>query len=117
MTTQVTGRILSPSMDTIASVNNLASTLAVQGDYKAARRIQGHVVELMTRLMGKEHPKTLRSMGNLSITLAALGEDAEAVELQTQVADVMTRVLGEQHPDTATAMANLALLNQSNPTK
>ena len=41
---------------TLTSMNNLASTLLAQGDHGGTRQLQKRVLEVMTRLLGEEHP-------------------------------------------------------------
>jgi tetratricopeptide (TPR) repeat protein len=69
---------------------------------------QEQVLEIMARVLGKEHPDTLTSMSNLAQTLYAQGDLTEARTLQEQVA--IARLLGKEHPNTLTSMLNLASL-------
>jgi tetratricopeptide (TPR) repeat protein len=97
---------------TVSSELGMATAIlaSAQGDYAGARRLEEQVLEVRTRVLGKEHPNTLSSMSNLATTLSAQGDYAGARWLQEQVLEVSTRVLGKEHPGTLTSMSNLALI-------
>ena len=97
--------------DTLANMNNLASTLRArgdQGDLGEARELQERVLEGCHQALGESHPNTFKSMGNLAVTLKAQGDLRGARELQEPVLETQRRVLGEEHPDTLRSMNNLA---------
>jgi tetratricopeptide (TPR) repeat protein len=96
--------------DTLRSMDNLASTLAEQGEGSLARALQEYVLEVQRRELGEDHPETLRLMNNLALTLADQGDHAGARALQEQVLAVLRSVLGEECPETLTSMNNLALM-------
>ncbi len=79
-----------------------------RGDYSGARKLEEQVLEVMARLLGKEHPDTLSSMNNLAQMLKAQGDLAGARKLGEQVLEAMARLLGKDHPDTLKSMNNLA---------
>jgi hypothetical protein len=95
--------------DTLASMNNLASTYGSQGRWKEAEELEVQMKETWKRVLGVEHPDTLTSMDNLASTYWNQGRWREAEELQVQVMETWKRVLGAEHPDTLTSMDNLAL--------
>ena len=66
------------------------------------------MIEMNSRVWGKEHPNTLTSIANLSWIYHHQGRWKEAEELNVQVMEVRGRVLGEEHPDTLICMNNLA---------
>jgi len=79
---EMTRRILGDEHpDTLASMNNLATTLKAQGDLAGAREIQERVLEMTQRILGDEHPDTLASMNNLALTLQAQGDLVGAREI------------------------------------
>jgi hypothetical protein len=78
--------------DTLASMNNLASTLSAQGDLPGARALQERVLEARRRVLGEEHPDTLASMNNLALTLSAQGDLPGARALQERVLEACRRV-------------------------
>ncbi|HEY6896732.1 MAG TPA: FxSxx-COOH system tetratricopeptide repeat protein [Rhodocyclaceae bacterium] len=94
--------------DSLALMNNLASTLRAQGDLPAARALQESVLAACCRLLGEDHPSTLSSMNNLAGTLRDQGELPAARALQESVLSALRCLLGEEHPDALTAMNNLA---------
>ncbi|KAL7793636.1 hypothetical protein V8C37DRAFT_103220 [Trichoderma ceciliae] len=94
--------------DTLASMNNLASTYGDQGRWKEAEDLQMQVLEISKKVLGKEHLETLISMNNLASTYWNQGRWKEAEGLEIQVFDTRRRVLGEEHPATLTSMGNLA---------
>ncbi len=79
-----------------------------RGDYPGARKLEEQVLEVMARLLGKEHPDTLSSMNNLAQMMRAQGDLAGARRLEEQVLEAMVRLLGTDHPDTLKSMNNLA---------
>jgi tetratricopeptide (TPR) repeat protein len=102
-------RLLGPEHpDTLASMNNLATTLADLGDAAGAVDLHRQVLEARRRVLGPEHPDTLGSMNNLGLALADLGDAAGAADLHRQVLEAYRRLLGPEHPDTLTSMHNLA---------
>jgi tetratricopeptide (TPR) repeat protein len=106
---EATSRVLGEEHQvTLASMHNLALTLAMQGDLPGARRLQERVLEVNVRTLGDEHTRTLASMSNLAQTLREQGDRAGARPLQERVAQLMTRVCGEDDPRTLRAMNNLA---------
>ena len=94
--------------NTLTSMNNLAETLASQGDLAGARTLQELALAVRRRMLGNEHPDTLTSMNNLAGTLWAQDDLAAARALQEQVLAVSRRVLGDKHPNTLSSMNNLA---------
>jgi hypothetical protein len=95
--------------DTLTSASNLAMSLAHQGKYADAERIQREVLEVMMRVHGAEHPSTLTSANNLSMFLSNQGKYVEAERIQREVHEVQKRVLGAEHPSTPTSASNLAM--------
>ena len=83
--------------NTLASQNNLASTLRAQGDLKGARLLQETVLEAQQRVLGAEHPDTLGSKNNLASTLKAQGDLVGARALEEAVLEVRQRVLSAEH--------------------
>ena len=81
----------------------------VRGAYKSAENLLRRELEIRSRILGDEHPRTLTSMNNLAVTLLAQGDLAGARELHEQVRKIRRRILGSEHPDTLTSIANLAV--------
>lgn len=80
--------------------SNLAQTLYAQGDLVGGRKLQGQVLEAMTRQLGKDHPSTLASMHNLAQMLHAEGDFAGAERLYRLASESRKRVLGADKPNT-----------------
>ena len=81
---------------TLTAMNELAATLLVLGDHRAARELQERVIDARRRILGDEHPDTLTGINNLALTLWAQGDLAGARELHERV-DARRRLLGEEH--------------------
>lgn len=81
---------------------NLASDLAVLGDYEAAVELGRDTHRRLTAVLGDSHPMTLACGGNLSADLAHLGTDEAAEEAATLREDISARYaqrLTLEHPD------------------
>ncbi len=96
--------------DTLTSMNNLALTLARQGEHAEARMLHEQTLAIRRRVLGEEHPATLTSMGNLASALCSQGDYAGARMLHEPTLAISLRVLGEEHPDTLTCMNNHAAI-------
>jgi len=66
---------------------------------KEAEELQVLVVEMMTRVLGQEHPDSLTSMDNLALTYHHQGRLKEAEDLEELVMETRNRVLRGDHPD------------------
>ena len=107
--TQIRERVLGAEhLDTLTSMNNLASTYADQKRWNEAEELFVRVVETSLRVLGEEHPFTLTSMANLASSYADQGRGSEAEKLFVRVMETKSRVLGEEHPSMLTTMDNLA---------
>lgn len=94
--------------DTLTAINNLAQTLAAQGDLGGARKLHEEVLAGRRRVLGEEHQYTMSSMNNLALALEAQGDLVGACGLHKQSLALQRRVLGEEHPYTLVSMDNLA---------
>jgi hypothetical protein len=101
---------------TLTSMNNLASTLGLQGDHTGARRLHERVLGISARVLGEEHPDTLTSTSNLSATLEAQGDHDGAIRLLRQCLAGRRKVLGVDHPATVTTAKALVRLEAQPPT-
>ncbi|KAF8995366.1 P-loop containing nucleoside triphosphate hydrolase protein [Cyathus striatus] len=95
--------------NTLTSMSNLAHAYDNLGKWTEAEMLGTQVLEMYTRILGKEHPDTLTSMSNLALAYSNVGKWTEAEMMATQVLEVRARILGKEHPDTLTSMSNLAL--------
>jgi hypothetical protein len=57
--------------DTLASMNNLALLLDIQGKYKEAESMHRQRLAISEKVLGKEHPNALMSMNNLALMVGA----------------------------------------------
>ncbi|HNH49637.1 MAG TPA: tetratricopeptide repeat protein, partial [Myxococcota bacterium] len=102
-------RILGPEhLDTLSTLQNLAVTLATQGDLDGARAYLERTLVAQTRILGAEHPTTLSTRLNFAITLKAKGDLSEARALLEDVLAAQTRILGREHSATLGTLQNLA---------
>ena len=101
-------------IDTLASMNDLASIYLGQGQWKKAEELLMQVIETSKRVLGQEHPDTLTSMNNLALAYLEQRQLKKAEELFVQVLKTKKRVFGQEHPKTLISMNNLAstYLNQ-----
>jgi tetratricopeptide (TPR) repeat protein len=74
--------------ETLASLNNLAVTLADQGRRKEAEELHRKVLDIRTALLGEVHPATTLSQSNLAGELYRAGKlhEAEALHRKALVA-------------------------------
>lgn len=96
-------------LDTLTSMNSLASAYARQGRQEKAEMLFLEVIEKRKNVLGRDHPNTLTSTAHLADTYFHRGRYDEAAELQAEVMKSKKIVLGERHPDTLTSVHNLAL--------
>ena len=94
--------------DTLASLTNLASTLAYQGRYSEAEKLQRETLEIQRRVLGPEFPATLGTLNNLAFSLEHQARYAEAEKLYAEALNIQRRVLGPEHPLTLLSMDNFA---------
>ncbi|KIN05367.1 hypothetical protein OIDMADRAFT_177562 [Oidiodendron maius Zn] len=94
--------------DTLASMDNLASSLHSQGKYADAEAMDRQVLQLRETVLGKDHPETLGSMNNLASSLHSQGKYADAEAMHRQTMQLKETVLGKDHPSTLASMNNLA---------
>jgi hypothetical protein len=75
--------------------NNLAGTIAAQGDFSAARELLEDVLSTTCREYGEEHPDSITTMSNLAAVLWQAGDQNEAYALQRHVVEMKRRVHGD----------------------
>ena len=85
--------------ETLASMNDLASTLTFQGKYDLAEYYCQQVLYKMTRVLGEERPATLKSEANLSVILTTQHKYKEAEEISRRVLDRVEQNFGTAHPN------------------
>ncbi|WP_308301190.1 tetratricopeptide repeat protein [Frankia sp. Mgl5] len=71
--------------DTLTTVNDLANTMHLLGDYQAARALDEDTHARRRRVFGDDHPETLRSANTLATYLRQLGNWPEAQRLEIEI--------------------------------
>jgi tetratricopeptide (TPR) repeat protein len=100
------------SLDTLFSMNNLASVLRKQGKYKEAETMSRQALDGCEKVLGREHPDTLVSVSSLASVLRNQGKYKEAGVMSRRVLDGHNKVLGKGHPYTLASVSNLTLVLQ-----
>jgi tetratricopeptide (TPR) repeat protein len=91
----------------LGSMSNLAELYRSQGKYTEAEPLSMKCLEVMTEVLGEDHPDTLTLMNNLAVLYHSQGKYAEAEPLYVKCVEVTTAVLGNKHPNTLALMNNL----------
>jgi hypothetical protein len=99
-------------LETLRAVNNLAGTVAAQGDFTRARELLASVLATTCREFGEHHPDSLTTMSNLAAVLWQEGERAEAYALQQQVVEMRRRERGEDDEATRAAAAVIEMMER-----
>jgi hypothetical protein len=99
--------------ETLRARNNLAGTIAAEGDLIGAETLLQVVVAASCRALGDQHPDTLTAMGNLAAVLWQAGNEEGAYALQYQVVELQRHVLGPGHPATQLSEATLAMMERA----
>ena len=90
------------------AAEDFESALWQMGRYAEAEPLARELLELRTKLLGKEHPDTLTSVNNLANVLDDKGDYAGAEALYRRCLEAHERTLGKEHPDTLTSVNGLA---------
>ena len=99
-------------LETLRAINNLAGTVAAQGDLTRARELLASVLAITCREFGEHHPDSLTTMSNLAAVLWQEGDRAEAYALQQQVVEMRRRIQGEDDPVTRAAAAVVEMMER-----
>ena len=94
--------------ETLASMSNLAITLADEGHIQDAEKLDRETLDSRLRVLGPEHAETLSSMSNLARDLYFEGRYPETEKLNRRTLEIRSRVLGLDNPDTIASINNLA---------
>jgi serine/threonine protein kinase/tetratricopeptide (TPR) repeat protein len=95
--------------DTLASMNDLASSYFYLGRTTEALKLREEALRLCKAKLGPDHPLTLGSMTNLANSYTALGRHGDALKLRQETLALKKAKLGLDHPSTLGSMNNLAL--------
>ncbi|KAK2605926.1 hypothetical protein QQS21_003652 [Conoideocrella luteorostrata] len=94
--------------DTLASMNDLAYNIFIQGYYSEAEVAVNNTLELTREVLGEENLGTIDTISLLARVHDVQGRYKEAEEIRIKVLELQREVLGEKHPDTIIAMGSLA---------
>src|SRR5215472_3311650 len=89
--------------------DTIGQTYSDLGLYPEARTQLERVLELHSRALGAENPKTLRTFSRLGYIAYLQGKYPEAEALCSEALAAQRRVLGSEHPDTLRSTHNLAI--------
>jgi tetratricopeptide (TPR) repeat protein len=95
------------SMLNIEIMSNIGTTLLAQGKYEEAEQIYRQTLELMEKVLGKEHPEAHAAMMNMGTVLLKQGKYEEAEQTYRPTLVMMEKVLGKEHPNTLLTMMNM----------
>ena len=95
-------------LESLISMDNLASSLHGQGKSKEAEPIFQEVLTAREKLLGKEDPLTVTSMSDLALSLYGQGKSKEAEPMFREVLMAREKLLGKEDPLTVTSMSDLA---------
>jgi non-specific serine/threonine protein kinase/serine/threonine-protein kinase len=96
--------------EALRTMETLAWTLFQQNRLADAEMMQRKVVELRTRVLGREDPDTLAAMGDLANMLDEKGDYAGAEKMQREVLEKMKRIRGPEDSYTLASMDELATI-------
>lgn len=96
-------------LDTLTSVNHLATTYDALGRHPEALKLHESTLAIRKATLGIQHRDTLTSMYNLSTTYTHLGRREEALELDRQTLELRKAHLGPDDPDTLRSMNGVAV--------
>lgn len=99
---------------TIDSLSDLATAIALTGNYAESETMQLEALARSERILGRKHNDTLNCMGHLAVVLYKQGKAEEAAKLQRKAYITWTELLGNIHPATLIAEHNLALMLSEN---
>jgi tetratricopeptide (TPR) repeat protein len=80
------------------------------GLYPEARAQLSRALDLHSRMLGAENPKTLKTLARLGHIAWLQGKYAEAETLFGRALEIQRRVLGSEDPDTVYSMLNLGIV-------
>ncbi|UKZ75629.1 hypothetical protein TrVFT333_003317 [Trichoderma virens FT-333] len=95
---------------TIDSLSDLATAIALTGDYEESERMQREALARSERVLGLKNSDTMNCMSHLANVLDEQGKPEEAAKLLHTVYETKKELLGNLHPDVLTAEHNLAFM-------
>ena len=95
-------------LDTVLSMDFLASSLKMQGQYTEAVVIYRKTLELRTKILGVEGPDTVISTVQLASALEAQGQYTEAKIMYYKAFEFFTKTFGTEHTYTIISISRVA---------
>lgn len=86
----------------------LADRLGESGDMAGASDVLAHLLPVVERVLGSEHPLTLDTVHVFAIWTLRAGDPAQAHDILTELASVRQQTLGAGHHDTLDTWTTLA---------
>jgi tetratricopeptide (TPR) repeat protein len=104
--------VLGPTdVNTVGTVQRLASTLEQLGKLDEAQALYRRVYLSYQNIFGPAHPMTLEALEDLAHISKECNAIDEAESLYHQSVDIKMRTLGTQHPSTADTLQKLAVID------
>ncbi|MEK6589626.1 MAG: tetratricopeptide repeat-containing protein, partial [Nitrospinota bacterium] len=100
-------------LDEAERLNQKVIELYGQGRYEEAISYAKRALEIVEKILGREHPDVATSLNNLAELYVSTGRYAEAEPLHKRSLAISEKALGREHPDVAKGLNNLALLYYS----
>jgi len=91
-------------------LNDMGYYLEKIAQYEQALPLYLRALEILEKVLGKEHPDVATSLNNLAMLYNSQGKYEEALPLYLRALEIWEKVLGKEHPNVATSLNNLALL-------
>ncbi len=100
--------VFEPGHPTLAAtLNNLGTVAAAEGNFGAAQDALGQAVVALEGAYGAQHPSVAGALGNLGAVESHLGHTEVAIEYQQRALAILRGRLGDTHPTLAPLLANL----------
>ncbi len=93
--------------------NTIGQTYLDLGLWSLAEPQLVQALEIRSKYLGREDPKTLNTMNNLGRAFEFTGKPEKALSLLREAFETSMRVQGKEHGDTIAFMMNVALLHQN----
>jgi len=92
---------------------NFAIFLDDTAQYSKALEFHFKAVNIIEKVLGKEHPDTASSYNNIGIVYDRQGDYPKALEYYFKALNIREKVLGKEHPDTASSYNCIGLVYDS----
>jgi len=89
-------------------LNDLATSLTMEGDYIAARRLQTRALQIYEARLGPAHGYVITAVYNLGVLDFGIGDFEEAARMHTRAVALWERAVGPAHPYVAWGLSGLA---------